>query len=163
MLNTHTLAFNSCNLQIIMDFLLPVIFPDLGLSVKILCLSFSILCIIFTHILFTPYSRLWCGSTVWSIVVKNLHHKLMLSLRSDLYTQDVSLKITQNSSSKSLFHRIVGPRKQAITLNGTMSKDKTISTTGGIAPPPTDDQPHTAKDIGSSPPQKLAVSVQSSH
>ena len=37
----------------------------------------------YIHIYLTPLSRLWCGSTVQLLVTENLHHKLVLSLRSE--------------------------------------------------------------------------------
>jgi len=47
-------SYNSHNLQIILNFFPPFsFFPDLGFHIKIWCLSFSMLCIIFTHTLST--------------------------------------------------------------------------------------------------------------
>ena len=87
--STETLAFNpcnSCNLQFIVDFPpRPLIFPDLSFRVNnhvclLCCALFSLTFLIPTQLL----PRLWGESTVWSFMVENLHHKLVLSLRSEV-------------------------------------------------------------------------------
>ena len=102
--STETVAFNpcnSCNLQFIVDFLLPVIFFRFEFSRKkilslLCCGLFSLTLLIPTQL----FPRLWWGSTIRSFVAKNLHHKLMLSLQSEVPTLR-SLSY-QNTSSKSL-------------------------------------------------------------
>ena len=56
-----------------------MVFPDLGLHVKIMCLRLLFCIIIINlHLHMNPFSRLWCGSTIWLFAVENLHHKLVL-------------------------------------------------------------------------------------
>ena len=66
------------------SFTSPWFFSYLGFHVKImyLCLFFCIV-IIVLHLHTRPLSRLWCGSTIWSFALENLHHKLVLLLRSE--------------------------------------------------------------------------------
>ena len=107
-----------------------MIFPEAHVKILRVTLFLCYALILLTHSsLF--YSRLWWRSTIQSLAVKNLDHKLVILLRSKSQHLDLSLP---NPTQNSLVNEH-GPEKQPTTPNETTSKSKSIATGGGIISP----------------------------
>ena len=94
-----------------------------------------------------------------SLVVKNHHHKLVLSWKLD-FTFKISLLSNTKPSSKASSTVSMTPRKEIVTFNGATSKVKAINSIERTVPLPTIDQPHPTEDTGSPSPLGTAVDVQ---
>ena len=125
--STETLAFNPCNFTY-RSF--PWFFSDLGFRVKKSCLSF-VLCIIcyYTNNPHSTFPSLVVRISHPIIRGENLHHKLVLSLRSE--SKHSYFSPTKSILKKSL-QWAMALKKQPTTGEGITYKGKFFVTVGAI-------------------------------
>ena len=120
-----------CNQWIMVAFLLPVVISQFDFSRKILCLSFSVPCIIFTH---TPHFATLVCDEDWS----SDRSRKKISITNWCFHWDLSsnaqISPLSNSSTKSLSNE-PWPRKAVEQRRRDTSKGKSITTAGGIVFP----------------------------